>query len=529
MIAAVLAALLALSCAACGKDVTENPAASSKPTQGTTTPVTEPEDLPAEPSATQPGEPESPSEPQEPDLPGESETPTDPDVPEVPTNPDAPEVPNVPDVPTDPETPDEPVPPAEQEKPAEPAVKNEYFNDTNYETEEGRIAVKPRHVYWKDGKLVAECFIINGECYIAQGICVTNLLVETPDGKVIAESCFDYTHEEEVRYGSWYIQTFTFSAENVRIKDADLQDLVLKGGMSWNGRPNEYSNPDTYDYPLDEGSLDDDHPAMREKKVDLWVRWAYWKDGMLNVRLMVANGLDVTATNINVTKLTFTNANGVISSDSFGILQKEDYTPVTIEPGRFADVDIVIGEEGSNNELINAQWDIQFTNGEVQPIDPFNGATDEQILACLEFSPAGRTPMNDNPGYTYMNETHVVGTRIDAALDIADVEVLYATVNGAPCEVYQTWNRGKISEIMDYEEWNAETFGCRELQNIFLVQSDTPIEVMDDRTDYVVVEHTIMFRVYLTNGDCRDVLYEDDNYVLSIFGGGLMSEPEWYE
>lgn len=164
-----------------------------------------------------------------------------------------------------------------------------------------------------------------------------------------------------------------------------------------------------------------------------------------------------------------------------------------------------------------------------EPEVPFGEATDEQILACLEFSPAGRTPMNDNPGYTYMNETHVVGTRIDAALDIADVEVLYATVNGAPCEVYQTRNRGKISEIMDYEEWNAETFDCRELHNVFLVQSDSPIEVTDDRTDYVIVDHAIMFRIYPTNGEYRDVLYEDDNYILSIFGGGLMSVPEWYE
>lgn len=517
MIAMMLAVLMLISCAACGNDTpgsTDNESVTTAPTTESAQGSTEPEKLPSAPDATNPSEPTiEGTEPSEP-----ATTPTEPEVPVTqPTEPEAPVT-----KPTEPETPIQPDPPA-------PVVKNEYFNDTNYEMEEGKIAVRPRHVYWKDGKLVAECFVINGESYITQNICVTNLAVETPDGKVIAKSYFDYTHEEEVRYGSWYIQTFTFSEEKVLIKDADLRSLVLKEGTSWNGRSNEYSNPDTYNYPLDRGQLDNDDLTMLEKKVDVRVRWAYWKDGMLNVRLMVANGLDVTATNINVTKLTFTNADGVITSDSFGILQEEDYTPVTIEPGRFVDVDILIGEEGSNNELINAQWDVQFTNGEVQPIDPFNGATDEQILACLEFSPAGRTPMNDNPGYTYMNETHVVGTRIDAALDIADVEVLYATVNGAPCDVYQTWNHGKISEIIDYEEWNAETFGCRELHNIFLVKSDTPIEVTDDRTDYVIVEHTIMFRVYLTNGEHRDVLYEDNNYVLSIFGGGLMTDPECYE
>ena len=128
-----------------------------------------------------------------------------------------------------------------------------------------------------------------------------------------------------------------------------------------------------------------------------------------------------------------------------------------------------------------------------------------------------------------MSETRVVGALIDCEYDIAAVEVLYATINGAPCTVYQTHNPKKIKEILDSEEWDAETFGCREILNIFLIESDAPIEVMDNRTDYVIVEHHIMFRVYLTNGEYRDVLYGSDNYILEIFGGGLMTSPEWYE
>lgn len=67
--------------------------------------------------------------------------------------------------------------------------------------------------------------------------------------------------------------------------------------------------------------------------------------------------------------------------------------------------------------------------------------------------------------------------------------------------------------------------GCRELHNIFLVELEEPIEIPDDWTDYVIVEHHIMFRVYLTNGEYRDVLYGSDTYMLDIFGGGLMNPP----
>lgn len=85
IMAAVLTALLALSCAACGMDVPENPATTSGiPTQSTTVPVTEPEELPTapqptQPSATQPTEPTEPESPSKPELPEEPEAPTEPE------------------------------------------------------------------------------------------------------------------------------------------------------------------------------------------------------------------------------------------------------------------------------------------------------------------------------------------------------------------------------------------------------------------------------------------------------------------
>ena len=522
MIAVVLAMLLAFSCVAC-----DSPAVPDKPTQGDTVPVTEPEDLPTQPSATKPNEPDRPSEPQGPDLPSEPQEPDLPDEPEIPTYPEAP---------AEPETPDEPAPPAEQEKPAEPkpdkpVVKNEFFNDKNYEMEEGKIAVKPRHVYWENGNLVAECFVINGDSYIVHDVHVAHLVLETQDGKMIAEAYFDEYHEDQTRYGDYFVQTFTFTADDIKLPNADLQNIVVKPGINWQHMCNEYCNQEIVLYPWFEGTLPEGDKAFQEKKVDVRVRVAYWQDDVMSIRLSVANGTDTAITNVDVSKLTFTNENGLIASATVGILKDEYQQKITIQPGRFLDVDVFIPVQNSNNELINAQWDIQFTSAIEQPVepeDPFGNATDEQILASLENRRVGRMPMNDDPRYTYLSETRVVGALVDCEYDIAEVEVLYATVNGARCTVYQTYKTEKINELLDSEEWDAETFGCREIQNIFLVESEEPIEITDDRTDYVIVEHHIMFRVYLTNGEYRDVLYGSDNYVLEIFGGGMMSQPEWY-
>ena len=350
LICFTLALVLMLTLVACGSAQSQTPAAldggqptESAPSESTTNEAIEPEIT--EPEITEPEitEPEA-TEPEvtEPEV-------TEPAItePEV-TKPEStkPEI-------TDPK-------PVEPQK---PVVKNEFLNATNYEMVEGQISVKPRHAYWKDGELVVECFVINGESYIVRNVEVSRLVVETPDGEVIADAYFANCHEEDVRYGNWYTHTFIFSGEHVLMQNADLQELVLKSTLSWNGIANEYFNSNDFFYQMGSGSLKPEDPAVIEKKLDVRVRWAYWDNGALKVRLIVANGLDTAATNINVTNLTFTNANGVIATDVVGVLQMEDHTILSVEPGQYVDLEITImdGVKAPDAELLSADWSLLFS------------------------------------------------------------------------------------------------------------------------------------------------------------------------
>ena len=374
LICFTLALVLMLTLVACGSAQNQTPAAldggqptESAPSESTTNEATEPEVT--EPEVTEPEvtEPEV-TEPEgtEPEV-TEPEV-TEPEVtePEV-TEPEVtkPEGTNPEDTKPEGTKPEGTKPEVTDPKPAEPqkpVVKNEFFNATNYEMVEGQISVKPRHAYWKDGELVVECFVINGESYIVRNVEVSRLVVETPDGEVIADAYFANCHEEDVRYGNWYTHTFVFSREQVLMENANLQTLVVKSTQSWNGIVNEYFNSNDYFYHMGSGSLIQEDPAVAEKKLDVRVRWAYWDNGALKVRLIVANGLDTVATNINVTNLTFTNANGVIATGVVGVLQMEDHTNLSVEPGQYADLEITItdGVLAPDAELISADWSILF-------------------------------------------------------------------------------------------------------------------------------------------------------------------------
>lgn len=69
----------------------------------------------------------------------------------------------------------------------EPAQNNIFFNESNNTYDAEQVTVKPRYVYWKDGRLIAECFVING-CSVpvsdinVQGLAFANASVNIASG-----------------------------------------------------------------------------------------------------------------------------------------------------------------------------------------------------------------------------------------------------------------------------------------------------------------------------------------------------------
>jgi SLAP domain-containing protein len=108
---------------------------------------------------------------------------------------------------------------------------NYFFNDANNVYDANSISIKPRYVYWDGGKLVAECFVINGFGHTVYNINVKSLSFANPDGD-IASAAFGSMDGVTIAPYSHVIWTFTFGEDCVVSPGADLSSLKYKSSTS---------------------------------------------------------------------------------------------------------------------------------------------------------------------------------------------------------------------------------------------------------------------------------------------------------
>ncbi len=120
-------------------------------------------------------------------------------------------------------------PPATQAPAADP---NNYFlNETNNTIDANTIAIKPRHVYWENGKLVAECFVINGFAHTVGNIDVELLQIYNSDG-LVASGGFGVLQGLVLSSGYHVVWKFTFNEDCIACPNAQLQSLTLRYNVS---------------------------------------------------------------------------------------------------------------------------------------------------------------------------------------------------------------------------------------------------------------------------------------------------------
>ena len=149
------------------------------------------------------------------------------------------ETPETPKTPETPETPNNDTPEKEENKNNQTpdvnyAPGNNYFlNENNNFYDKNAVLVRPKYVYWHDGKLVAQCFVVNGFDHPVFNINVKKLSFSNKDG-LVAEGAFGklngvtlqpYTHVE------W---TFTFSADCIAKYGADITELIYRSSVDNN-------------------------------------------------------------------------------------------------------------------------------------------------------------------------------------------------------------------------------------------------------------------------------------------------------
>lgn len=130
-------------------------------------------------------------------------------------------------------------PPATEPPVTEPPVTqapatdpNNYFlNETNNAIDANAVAIKPRHVYWENGQLVAECFVINGFPHTVGNINVKALEIYNESGQ-IASGGFGELQGLVLPSGYHGVWKFVFNADCVSQVNAALQSLTLRYNVS---------------------------------------------------------------------------------------------------------------------------------------------------------------------------------------------------------------------------------------------------------------------------------------------------------
>lgn len=115
--------------------------------------------------------------------------------------------------------------PVETNETTTPAQTNtSFYNDNNLGYNVDSITINPRHVYWEDGKLVAECFVINGFSHSIYNVDIESFALGNNAG-IIASASFGVLDDVVIAPYSYIVWTFVFPADCVFMPNADLSIL----------------------------------------------------------------------------------------------------------------------------------------------------------------------------------------------------------------------------------------------------------------------------------------------------------------
>ena len=102
---------------------------------------------------------------------------------------------------------------------------NNYFlNENNNILEKDALTIRPKYVYWKDGKLIAVCYVINGFSHNVFNINVKSLSFANKNG-AIASASFGGLNNLSLAPNTHAEWTFEFNADCIQNYGADITSL----------------------------------------------------------------------------------------------------------------------------------------------------------------------------------------------------------------------------------------------------------------------------------------------------------------
>ena len=112
--------------------------------------------------------------------------------------------------------------------PEPPTTGNVFYNLNNAFFEPDDVTIRPTHIYYDDGMLVAKCLILNGRSTTVSQLEVEALTVMDGEDTIIAQAAFGSLEDLTIpsnRYEEW---TFYFPKETVLLDNALLQTIHLQ-------------------------------------------------------------------------------------------------------------------------------------------------------------------------------------------------------------------------------------------------------------------------------------------------------------
>ncbi|MBE6727944.1 MAG: hypothetical protein E7562_04770 [Ruminococcaceae bacterium] len=109
---------------------------------------------------------------------------------------------------------------------------NKFFNPNNSNYDANAVSIKPRYVYWENGELVAECFVINGFSHNVFNINVKSITFSNSSGVIASGSGFGVLNNVTLAPYTNIVWTFRFAPDTVANYGANLSSLICNASVS---------------------------------------------------------------------------------------------------------------------------------------------------------------------------------------------------------------------------------------------------------------------------------------------------------
>ncbi|MBO4583647.1 MAG: hypothetical protein J5756_01125 [Clostridia bacterium] len=104
------------------------------------------------------------------------------------------------------------------------SANNYFLNENNHTGDPDKVSIRPRYLVWNNGKLVAECFIINNKSVVISDIKIDELKFSNSEGDIAAGS-FGELSGLTIQPNSYVVWSFTFSGSMIKSLGAKLSSL----------------------------------------------------------------------------------------------------------------------------------------------------------------------------------------------------------------------------------------------------------------------------------------------------------------